>query len=424
MKNLLAFAGIVAMAAATFGDDPQVGAPRLISTTASGVYTFGYTLTGAPGIVTFDVTTNGVSIGPQSCVAGTINELLQPGETEHVFTWRAGGNMTADVLAAAEFRLVAWPTNSPPDYLVIDIGAKTEPNRYYVSAGHLPNGGLANRIYATDFLVMRKIPAAGVTWYMGSDSTTDPQRSSNENRHRVTLTSDYWFSIYPVTKRQYYNMGGDSSLNGMRIKLDNEDHPISGFTQSSSSSLKNTLRGSPSDGINWPVTGTNVLATSVIGRFRTATGILFDLPTEAQWEYACRAGTGTAMYDGSTTVTSENADLMATYGVNSYSPDYLVNGNPANAATPVGIRMPNAWGIYDLYGQVWESCLDWYQATLTEETDPKGPSVENPVAGTHGRVRKGGCFLSGLTVLRSAYRDRNGSGSDFGVRIVCPIGLK
>ena len=149
-----------------FAVEPQVSGLRLVSRTSAGVCTFGYTLTGAPGVVTFDVVTNGASIGPQADLVGTINELLEPSETERTFTWRPSGAVAAAALSAASFRLTAWPTNALPDYLVIDIGAKTAPNRYYPTAAHLPYGGLRNRIYATDLLVMRKIPAAGVTWYM------------------------------------------------------------------------------------------------------------------------------------------------------------------------------------------------------------------------------------------------------------------
>ena len=423
MKKTFVFLGMSAIAAAALGDAPQVEDLRLISQTASGVCTCGYTLSSAPAVVTFEVVTNGAAASPQTDLSGTINELLEPDVAERTFMWRPSGDIPAAALAGAQFRLVAWPTNALPGYLVIDIAAKTAPNRYYPSAAHLPDGGLRNRIYATDRLVMRKIPAAGVTWYMGSTSSTDPQRSSNENRHRVTLTSDYWFSIYPVTKRQYLNMGGDSSKLNMRITTDSEDHPATGFTQGSGSSLNNTLRGSPSDGINWPTTGTNVLATSVIGRFRAATGVLFDLATEAQWEYACRAGTGTASYDGSTTITAEVANRLATWYNNSKT-EYISGGNLTQATTPVGLHEPNAWGIYDLYGMVWEGCLDWFTNSLTDESDPKGPEVASPVVGTHLRVRKGGCFSSGVAVLRSAYRSSGGSGTDFGVRLVCPIGLK
>ncbi len=426
MKNRVTLFCLSAVVATAFGDAPapEVSGLRLISQTESGVCTFGYTLTGAPGVVTFDVVTNGASIGPQADLAGTINELLEPSETERTFTWRPSGDVAATALSAASFRLTVWPTNALPDYLVIDIGAKTAPNRYYTTAAHLPYGGLRNRIYATDLLVMRKIPAAGVTWYMGSNSTTDPQRSSNENRHQVTLTSDYWFSIYEVTKRQYLNMGDDSSKLNMRIKVNNEDHPATGFSQGSGTT-GNTLRGSPSDGVNWPTTGTNVLATSVIGRFRTATGILFDLPTEAQWEYACRAGTGTAIYDGSSTLTTNIANRLAAWHGNSITEYINSQGNPEQAVLPVGSFEPNAWGIYDLYGNVWETCLDWYTASLSAATDPKGPEKASPTSNDK-RVRKGGCF--GSTVgdgnFRSAWRSSGGSGTDFGIRLVCPIGLK
>ena len=125
-----------------------------------------------------------------------------------------------------------------------------------------------------------------------------------------------------------------------------------------------------------------------------------------------------------TTVTDEVANRLATWYGNSKTEYINQSGVLEGAATPVGMHEPNAWGIYDLYGMVWESCLDWYSARLADATDPKGPEVTSPVAGTNQRVRKGGCFQSGVTYLRSAYRNYGGSGTDFGIRLVCPIGLK
>ena len=81
----------------------------------------------------------------------------------------------------------------------------------------------------------------------------------------------------------------------------------------------------------------------------------------------------------------------------------------------------------NLYGNIWESCLDWYRhmATPVSETDPKGPEITSPTS-DNKRVRKGGCFISTIrdNFFRSAYRNSGGSGTDFGIRLVCPIGLK
>jgi formylglycine-generating enzyme required for sulfatase activity len=133
------------------------------------------------------------------------------------------------------------------------------------------------------------------------------------------------------------------------------------------------------------------------------TGQTVRLPTEAEWEYACRAGTTTAYYSGDT-----EADLgrAAWYGAN-------INGS----THPVGQKEPNAWGLYDMHGNVWEWCQDyWYEEyEAGAATDPQGPDT-----GT-SRVLRGGFWLANPWFCRSAFRSvwapgrRDGS---FGFRVV------
>ena len=138
-----------------------------------------------------------------------------------------------------------------------------------------------------------------------------------------------------------------------------------------------------------------------MGKLRARTGLDFDLPTEAQWEYACRAGTTTKYYWGE-----------------------MMDGNYAwfdrnSSGTPhtVGTKMPNAWGLYDMSGGVLEWCLDWYEISAYG-TDPKGPS-----SGTYRVVRGGSwhlpsdCCTSSRRYSKypSSVSDNDGS---FGFRLV------
>jgi len=127
---------------------------------------------------------------------------------------------------------------------------------------------------------------------------------------------------------------------------------------------------------------------------RLPEGYVYTLPTEAQWEYACRAGT--------TTVYS--------YGDNA-SEDYMWYGENYDTGKThkVGEKKPNAWGFYDMHGNVWEKCLDFYDDYSTESvTDPKGPDT-----GT-GRVVRGGSWNRDADGCRSASRSFDGpSGSDY-----------
>jgi len=128
----------------------------------------------------------------------------------------------------------------------------------------------------------------------------------------------------------------------------------------------------------------------------------YRLPTEAQWEYACRAGTTTAYNTGDTI-----SDNTGWYSSNSGSKTH-----------EVGKKSANAWGLYDMHGNVWEWCWDWYGSYLSEaQTDPLGAS-----SGTH-RVDRGGSWDTLAEYLRSAYRDYDypsGRGYLLGFRLVRP----
>ena len=169
----------------------------------------------------------------------------------------------------------------------------------------------------------------------------------------------------------------------------------------------NEWRGTPSDSAyNWPDDGHSVDTSKYMRKFRVKTGIELDFPTEAQWEYACRAGTDGMYCDGSSTVDD-------------------VGWNNTSIKV-VGLLKPNAWGLYDMHGNVWDWCLDQYQTHPSEpQIDPKG-ATDN----ISKRVIKGGSQNRNTMVfLRSAGRRQMApsSGSDpsyggfIGARLCCPI---
>jgi formylglycine-generating enzyme required for sulfatase activity len=127
----------------------------------------------------------------------------------------------------------------------------------------------------------------------------------------------------------------------------------------------------------------------------------YRLPTEAEWEYACRAGT-TGPYSSGSSV-----DAAGWYSSNSGSKTH-----------PVGQKQANAWGLYDMHGNVWEWCWDWYGSYPSgSQTDPSGAS-----SGEY-RVDRGGSWSYGARYLRSAYRGRrypSARGIDLGFRLVRP----
>jgi formylglycine-generating enzyme required for sulfatase activity len=150
-------------------------------------------------------------------------------------------------------------------------------------------------------------------------------------------------------------------------------------------------------------------------------GLGLSLPTEAEWEYACRAGTETATYVGPLSITGENnapmLDEIAWYGGNSGVDFELDDGYDSSdrpekqyphekAGThPVGLKRANDWGLYDMLGNVWEWCADWYGGYSNKEViDPKGPLEGDR------RIVRGGSWYDGARLVRSACRDRSTPG--------------
>ena len=144
---------------------------------------------------------------------------------------------------------------------------------------------------------------------------------------------------------------------------------------------------------------------------------MFDLPTEAQWEYAARAATTTALNSGSNLTSTDNCPNMAEVG------RYWHNGGSssgadsttANGTAKAGSYRVNAWGLYDMHGNVYEWCLDWYGSYPTSGSDPKGA-----LTGT-GRVFRSGSWVERAGYCRAAsrlYIAANSTYNFLGLRVV------
>jgi formylglycine-generating enzyme required for sulfatase activity len=181
------------------------------------------------------------------------------------------------------------------------------------------------------------------------------------------------------------------------------------------------IRGA-SDGTNWPA-NSNVDADSFMGRLRARTGKAFDLPTESQWEYAGRADTITALNSGTNLSAITNCPNMSEVG------RYFSNGGsgrPQSGDTScgtaeVGSYLPNAWGLYDIHGNVWEWCVDWYGPHPGTVFDPTGVST-----GLR-RVLRGGGWGQDASGCRVASRNPYTPGrayDDVGFRVALPSGQR
>jgi tetratricopeptide (TPR) repeat protein len=206
------------------------------------------------------------------------------------------------------------------------------------------------------------------TFTMGSPASESGRSSDEGPQTQVTLTEGYWLGKTEVTQAQW-----EALMESIPSKFMGPDRPVEQvFWSDAMEFCRKLTERERSAG-------------------RLPEGYEYTLPTEAQWEYACRAGT-TGQYGG-----DGNLDDMGWYRQNS-----------GNTTHPVGQKQANAWGLYDMHGNVWEWCLDWYgNYPGGSVRDPTGPA-----SGT-GRVGRGGGWGSYAIGCRSAFRSGGVSGYRF-----------
>lgn len=256
------------------------------------------------------------------------------------------------------------------------------------------------------------IPVAYVLVPAGSFSMGSPesergrQHYPNETRHTVTLTRSFYISPTEIAFQQYRATWEHAGAFGYidlgpgytNLELDPYGlRPVAGVSWYDAVkwlNLRSEMTGRTPVYYSSPVSSSlSVVRTGMPDVYVDGSADGFRLPTEAEWEYACRAGTTTAFYTGPITYTASspvdpNLNVAGWYG-----------GNSGGGAKAVAGKQPNAWGLHDTHGNVWEWCWDW-EATFTASprTDPTGPAE-----GTM-RVLRGGGFWGGAGYCRSASR--------------------
>ena len=240
---------------------------------------------------------------------------------------------------AEEEQICGYPegyaAGEPQDtYCVIDLQAPKGSNP--VSYLHdVPAGGWTDE-YKTTKIVLKLVKGGEFT--MGSGENEDVEQVNPP--HTVRLPNDFYIGIFPVTKKQFDLVVGKESKDQLDAvsavcPMDNVGY--------------NDIRGYM-DGFNWPEYS-EVDDDSFLGYLRERYGIAnIDIPTAAQWEYACKAGG---------TLQPLNGEDMAKIA---WSEE-----NSGGKSHPVGQLQPNAWGLYDMLGNVWEWCLDWYGYNAGDE---------------------------------------------------------
>jgi len=232
-------------------------------------------------------------------------------------------------------------------------------------------------------LGMTLIPIPAGEFQMGSGEADVWGRNREKPRHKVTMSRAFYLGATEVTQQQWQALMSTAPWKGK--------------------SKNRSADNDPATFVSWDD------AVRFCRKLTFREGALYRLPTEAEWEYACRAGTTTAFSFG-------HADLnLAEYGW--FHPNSLLR------VQPVAQRIPNPWGLYDLHGNVWEWCSDGYADGYRDwpVSDPKGPRTRQGA----DRVVRGGSWFSGVRFCRSASRRRQAQSTasdSLGFRVVRVIG--
>lgn len=296
------------------------------------------------------------------------------------------------------------PVATTSRYLVVDLSGGPLASNYPVSTMSDPPPGGWTDEYKTTKLVLRHIPAG--TFMMGSLTIEPGMWNIYEPYHKVTLTKDFYIGVFQTTQKQWERVMGNWPSYFTNVTY-RETRPVEQVAY-------DDVRGMVA-GTNWPANG-NVDEDSFMGRLRSRTGQTFDLPTDAQWEYACRAGTTTALNLGKDLTDIYQCPNMAEVGRYYHNGGSVYNSSVStNGGTmQVGSYLPNAWGLYDMHGNVFESCLDWFEAEPAGELDPLGP------ASSWYRMLRGGGWIMDAFECRSAMRngaDASDRNEQYGFRV-------
>ena len=326
----------------------------------------------------------GLTVFPTHFTGDGATNTVKAGK--HTMVWDAKADL-GNTFATKNFQIKMYAGKKLSRYIVIDISGGTNATSYAVRHS-IEGPNLADDTCRTTEIWMRLIPPG--TFMMGSPED-ELGRSDNEDLHKVTITKPYYMGVFEVTQRQWELVkgGNPSYRKGNTRPVENIN-----FNEMYNSGLNQNNYGVQS-------AHESVSKDSFMGLIRSKTRQQgFDLPTEAQWEHSCRAGTQASLYSGEY--------LMGTNGCANLN-RLGCNFSNADKTAKVGTYQPNGYGLYDMYGNTREWCKDGYVAHLghtnTEDVCSGKIVVSSGYSSsTYGMVARGGSFASPSRECRSAAR--------------------
>jgi formylglycine-generating enzyme required for sulfatase activity len=281
------------------------------------------------------------------------------------------------------------------------IGLPAAPERARTEAGE------GDKVL-TNSLGMKLAPIPAGKFWMGSPAT-EKERDAIELRHEVEITRPFYLGAYEVTQAQYEKVwpkpGQGGRAHFTAANGGGPDHPMENIRWNQAVEFCKRLSALPEE---------------------QKAGRRYRLPTEAEWEYACRAGTSTPFHHGDS-LSSEQANFNGNFPYGG-----AAKGPYLRKTAKAGSYKPNAWGLYDMHGNVAEWCSDYYDPGYYKKSpkaDPRGPAkgVLPTDYKDFYRVIRGGCWLDEARACRSAYRFRAMPHDAYrliGFRVACEVGGK
>ncbi|MBQ3807302.1 MAG: formylglycine-generating enzyme family protein [Kiritimatiellae bacterium] len=354
----------------------------------NGMVDIDYTITGDATGMSLEVSVEDVQNG-KTYTPTKFLSALPVSEGRHRITWstEAEGVTIVSTNVAVMLSIVKPDPGAATNvlYYVVDLSGGPTAANYPVTTLTAPPSTTWPDEYKTTKLVLRRIEPGEIP------------------THDARITKPFYIGVFEVTVAQW------------NLVMSSEINPDATDKRAKDGLSYNDIRGANA-GAGWP-NSSSVDERSFLGKLREKAGIYFDLPTEAKWEYACRAGTTSKYNNGGDTETDLSILGRWLGNINDG------RGGYCSRVTVVGSYAPNAWGLFDMHGNVEEWCLDYYDYYKYPcvGDDPQG------IASSDRRVARGsaygyqdGCASSYRAGYSAAAKGWSGNG---GCRLVCPAGL-